>query len=64
MVTAAASLPIKNVAAYLAGYLLSKIPVNTCQDFLNQLILPKLPTPYQDLSVYEFLQKNIKKQVA
>ena len=29
------SLPTKNVAAYLAldqGYLLSKIPVNTCQD--------------------------------
>ena len=49
------SLPTKNVAAYLAGYLLSKIPVDTCQDCSRQLILPKLPSPYDELSVYEFL---------
>ena len=33
------SLPTKTVAAYLAGYLLSKIPVDTCQDCSDQLIL-------------------------
>ena len=56
MVTAVpSSLPIQNVAAYLAGYLLSKIPVGTCQDCSNQLILPKLPSPCDGLSVYEFL---------
>ena len=45
MVTAVpSSLPTANVAAYLAGYLLSKIPVDTCQDCSNQLILPKLPS--------------------
>ena len=49
------SLPTKNVAAYLAGYLLSKIPVDTYQDCLNQLVLPNLPSPYYELSVYEFL---------
>ena len=57
MVTAVpSSLPTKNVAAYLAGYLLSQIPVDTCQDCSNQLILPKLPSPYDELTVYEFLQ--------
>ena len=46
MVTAVpSSLPTKNVAAYLAGYLLSKIPVDTCQDCSNQLLLPNLPSP-------------------
>ena len=56
MVTVVPSLlPTKNVAAYLAGYLLSKIPVDTWQDCSNQLILPKPPSPYDELSVYEFL---------
>ena len=49
------SLPTNNVETYLAGYLLSKIPVDTCQDCSNQLMLPKLPSPYDELSVYEFL---------
>ena len=35
-----------------------KIPVDTCQDCSNQLILPKLPSPYDELSVYEFLQNK------
>ena len=56
MVTAVpSSLPTKNVAAYLAGSLLSKIPVDTCQDCSNQLILAKLPSPYDELPMYEFL---------
>ena len=35
-----------------------KIPVYTYQDCSNQLILPKLPSPYDELSVYEFLQNK------
>ena len=35
-----------------------KIPVDTCQDCSNQLIIPKLPSPYDELSVYEFLQNK------
>ena len=59
MVTAVpSSLPTKHVAAYLPGYLLSKIPVDTCQDCSNQMILPKLPSPNDVLSVYEFLQNK------
>ena len=33
------SLPTQNVIAYLAGYLLKKIPVDTCADCTKQLIL-------------------------
>ena len=33
-----------------------KIPVDTCQDCSNQLILPKLPLPYDEFSVNEFLE--------
>ena len=54
----------KNVAAYIAGYLLGKIPVDTCQDWSNQLILPKLPSSYDELSVHEFLQEEKKDQEA
>ena len=35
-----------------------KIPVDTYQDCSNQLVLPKLPSPYDELSVYEFLQNK------
>ena len=35
-----------------------KIPVDTCQDCSNQLILPKLPSHYDALSVHEFLQNK------
>ena len=37
------------------GYLLRKIPLNTCADCSNQLLLPQLPSSYQGLSVYGFL---------
>ena len=49
------SLPTQNIAAYLAWYLLRKIPINTCADCSNQLLSLQLPSPYQDLSLYEFL---------
>ena len=35
-----------------------KIPANTYQGCSNQLILPKLPSPYDELSVCEFLQNK------
>ena len=35
-----------------------KTPVDTYQDCSNQLILPKLLSPYDELSVYEFLQNK------
>ena len=35
-----------------------KISVDTCRYCVNQLILPKLPSPYDELSVYEFLQNK------
>ena len=64
MVTAVpSSLPTKNVVPYLAGYLLGKIPVDTCHIFSNQLILPKLPSPYDELSVYEFLKNKSYQEV-
>ena len=34
------SLPVQNVAAYLASYLLRKVPIDDCQNCANQLILP------------------------
>ena len=51
MVTAApSSLLTMNVAAYLAGYLLSKIPADIYQDCSHKLILLMVPSPHQDLS--------------
>ena len=32
-----------------------KIPVDTCHDSSNQQILPKLPSPYDEFSLYVFL---------
>ena len=40
-----------------------KIPVGTCQDCSSQLILPKLPSPYDELSVYDFLQNKTYQEV-
>ena len=52
------SLPVQNVAVYLTGSLLRKVPVDDCQNCVIQLVLPKLPPVYQDLSVYEFLRNK------
>ena len=52
------SLPVQNVAAYLAGYLLRKVPVDDCQTCANQIVLPKLPPAYKDLSVYDFFRNK------
>ena len=40
-----------------------KIPVDTCQDCSNQLILPKLLSLYDELSVYEFVQNKTYQEV-
>ena len=40
-----------------------KIPVDTCQDCSNQLILLKLPSPYDELSRYDFLQNKTYQEV-
>ena len=47
----------ENVAAYLSGYLLRKITVD-CKDCSEQLILPHLSSPCDELSVYEFLRNK------
>ena len=57
LITAPLSLPTKNVAAYLAGYILQKIPVNECGECSDQFLLPQLPLQYDELSAYE-LHRN------
>ena len=34
----------QNVAAYMAGYLLRKIPIDNCNECSDQLLLPQLPS--------------------
>ena len=44
-----------NVAVYMAGYLLLKVPVSECDECSEQLILPRLPPPSQEMSFYTFV---------
>ena len=62
LITPPLSLPTKNVAAYLAGYILRKIPVNECGECSDQLLLPQLPSEYDELSAYEFLRNKTYKE--
>ena len=57
------SLPEQNVATYLAGYLVRKIPPNNCNECSEQLILPHLPDAYQELSVYEFVRNKTSQEL-
>ena len=52
------SVPTKNVAVYLSGYLLQKIPIDNCEECTEQMLLPQLPSHYDELSVYEFLRNK------
>ena len=53
----------QNVAVYMAGYLLLKVPVSDCDECSEQLILPRLPPPFQDMSFYTFVhEKNIQRR--
>ena len=62
LLTPPLSLPTKNVAAYLAGYILQKIPVNECGECSDQILLPQLPSEYDELSAYEFLRNKTYKE--
>ena len=62
LITPPLSLPTKNVAAYLAGHILQKIPVNECGECSDQLLLSQLPSEYDKLSVYEFLRNKTYKE--
>ena len=53
----------QNVAVYMAGYLLLKVPVSDCDECSEQLILPRLPPPSQEMSFYTFVhEKNIQRR--
>ena len=56
----------QNSAVYMAGYLLLKGPVSDCDECSEQLILPRLPLPIQEMSFYTFVsekKKHTKKEV-
>ena len=36
----------QNVAVYVAGYLLLKVPASDCDECSEQLFLPRLPPPF------------------
>ena len=50
----------QNVGAYLAGYLLRKVPVNDCNECHHQLLLPQLPSQFK--AEYEFLKQKAYKE--
>ena len=56
---------IQNVAVYMMGYLLLKVPVSDSDECSEQLILPRLPPPSQEMSFYSFVheKKHTKKEV-
>ena len=62
LITPALSLPTNNVAAYLAGYILQKIPVNECGECSDQLLVPQLPSEYDKQSSYELLRNKTYKE--
>ena len=51
-------LPEENVATYLAGYLLCKLPVDECQVCSAELKISHLPPTSEGLSVYELLRNK------
>ena len=51
----------QNVAVYMAGYLLLKVPVSDCDECSEQLILPRLPPP-QEMSFYTFVHEKTYKE--
>ena len=53
-----------NAAVYMAGYLQLKVTVSDCDVCSEQLILPRLPPPFQEMSFYTFRheKKNIKRR--
>ena len=51
-------IPTKNFIAYLSGYLFQKIPIDNCEECTEQMLLPQLPSHYDELSVYEFMRNK------
>ena len=52
----------QNVAVYMTGYLLLKVPVSDCDECSKQLILPRLLPPFQDMSFYTFVHEKTYKE--
>ena len=53
----------QNVTVYMAGYLLLKVPVSDCNECSEQLIIPRLASPFQEMSFYTFVhEKNIQRR--
>ena len=53
----------QNVVVYMTGYLLLKVPVSDCDECSEQLILPRLPPPSQEMSFYTFVhEKNLQRR--
>ena len=46
----------------MAGYLLLKVPVSDCDECSEQLILPRLPAPSQEMSFYTFVHEKTYKE--
>ena len=53
---------VQNVAVYMAGYLLLKVPVSDCDECSEQLILPRFHPPFQEMSFYTFVHEKIYKK--
>ena len=52
----------QNVAVHIAGYLLLKVPASDCAECSEQLILPRLPPPFQEMSFYTFVHEKTYKE--
>ena len=52
----------QNVAVYMAGYLLLKGLVSDCDECSEQLILQRLPPPFQEMSFYTFVYEKTYKE--
>ena len=48
----------QKVLLHVSGYLLQKIPIDNYQECTEQMLLPRLPSHYDELSVYEFLRNK------
>ena len=52
----------QNVVVYKKGYLLLKVPISDCDECSEQLILPRLPPPFQEISLYTFVHGQTYKE--
>ena len=46
----------------MAGYLLLKVPVSDCDESSEQLILPRLPPPFKEMSFDAFVHEKTYKE--